>query len=271
MRPERQSRSGLPDRWFATDGVSALGPLSFDAVMRAVVHGDVLAGCLVRHAYCNRWQPLDQVQRLSAQERAQRLATLCELSARTEAEPQSSATRAASRSAPASDPRHTSSHPSMRPGSIDPAGVMATAEDFPGALLLALSTATATASAPAGLIIRVDASRSQVFGTQGRNTERLLGQSIGDGDASLSAAQRGAIVMGEATLGEAETCIAERLMPGAAPPQGVAMVPLLVDGELVAAVEMAHTTRPFRAREVARVEDVMEALASRAVVMGWFS
>jgi GAF domain-containing protein len=159
----------------------------------------------------------------------------------------------------------------MRPGSIDPAGVMVTAEDFPAALLLALSTATATASAPAGLIVRVGESRSQVFGTQGQNTERLLGQSIRDGDPSLSAAQRGAIVMGEAGLGEAETCIADRLVPGAAPPQGVAMVPLLVDGELVASLEIAHSGRPFRAREVARVEDVMEALAARAVVMGWFS
>jgi hypothetical protein len=245
--------------------------LSFDAVMRAVVHGDVLAGCLVRHERCNMWQPLDQVQRLSTQERAQRVVMLSGLSARTEAEPPAYATRAASCSSSVSDRPYNSSHPSMRPGSIDPAGIMATVEDFPAALLLALSTATATASAPAGLIIRVSASSSQVFGTQGPNTERLLGQSIGDTDASLSAAQRGAIVMGEATLGEAETCIADRLVPGAVPPQGVAMVPLLVDGELVASLEIAHTGRPFRAREVARVEDVLEALAARAVVMGWLS
>lgn len=271
MRLERQPRSGLPDQWFATDGVSALGPLGFEGIVRAVFRGEILAGCLVRHAHCNTWQPLDQVQRLSSEERAQHVAVIFELSSRTEADPQPSATRAGTRGAPTSDPRHTSSHPSMRPGSIDPAGVMATAEDFPTALLLALSTATATASAPAGLIVRLDRSMAQVFGTQGRNTERLLGQALGDEDASLAAAYRGAVVMGEATLGEAEASIADRLMPGAAPPQGVAMVPLLVDGELVAAVELAHTSRPFRAREVARVEDVMEALAARAVVMGWFS
>jgi hypothetical protein len=47
------------------------------------------------------------------------------------------------------------------------------------------------------------------------------------------------------------------------------MIPLLVDGVLVAALELAHTARPFKAREIARVEDVMEALAARALVMGW--
>lgn len=271
MQLQRQSRSSLPDRWFATDGVSALGPLSFEAVTRAVARGDILAGCLVRHALCHTWQPLDHVQRLSPAERAHRASAIAELSARTELEPRSSATQSAYRSGPISDPRRSSSHPSMRPASIDPAGVMATTEDFPAALLLALSTATATASAVAGLIVRTDRKRSNVFGTQGQHTERLLGEAIGDEDPSLSAARHGAVIVGEAGVGEAESAIAGRLMPDASPPQGVAMVPLLVDDELFAAVELVHTTRPFRAREIARVEDVMEALAARAVVMGWLS
>ena len=49
-----------------------------------------------------------------------------------------------------------------------------------------------------------------------------------------------------------------------------AMVPLLLYGELVAIFEIGRALRPFRAREVARAEDVIEALAARSVVMGWF-
>jgi hypothetical protein len=51
--------------------------------------------------------------------------------------------------------------------------------------------------------------------------------------------------------------------------QSVAMVPLLVYGELVALFEVGRRSRPFRAREIGRVEDVVEALAARSVVMGW--
>jgi hypothetical protein len=47
------------------------------------------------------------------------------------------------------------------------------------------------------------------------------------------------------------------------------MVPVVLYGDLVAIFELGRTARPFRAREVARAEDVLDALASRCVVMGW--
>jgi hypothetical protein len=51
---------------------------------------------------------------------------------------------------------------------------------------------------------------------------------------------------------------------------GVAMVPLRLYGELVALFEVGRGGHPFRAREIARVEDVVEVLTERAVLMGWF-
>jgi len=53
------------------------------------------------------------------------------------------------------------------------------------------------------------------------------------------------------------------------PVQSVAMVPLLVYGELVALFGIARNSWPFRAREIGWVEDVIGALAERTVVMGW--
>jgi hypothetical protein len=47
------------------------------------------------------------------------------------------------------------------------------------------------------------------------------------------------------------------------------MVPLLLYGNLVAIFEIGRAGRPIRAHELARVEDVVEALAERTVVMGW--
>jgi hypothetical protein len=57
-----------------------------------------------------------------------------------------------------------------------------------------------------------------------------------------------------------------RCLPGV---RGVAMIPLVLFGELVALFEIGRVTQPFRAREVGRAEDVVEALAERAVVTGW--
>jgi hypothetical protein len=70
-------------------------------------------------------------------------------------------------------------------------------------------------------------------------------------------------------MGRVEEAISSRLGSVGSTIRGIAMVPLLVDGVLVATLELAHTGRPFKAREIARVEDVMEALAARALVMGW--
>ena len=47
------------------------------------------------------------------------------------------------------------------------------------------------------------------------------------------------------------------------------MVPLLLYGELVAIFEIGRRGRALRAHEVARIENVVEALAERTVVMGW--
>ena len=47
------------------------------------------------------------------------------------------------------------------------------------------------------------------------------------------------------------------------------MVPILVSNALVAFIEVARMSAPFRAREIARIEDVVEALTARIVVEGW--
>ncbi len=142
-------------------------------------------------------------------------------------------------------------------------------DDRDALLMLALSTATATATAQAGLLVGVGSRGPLVFCTLGSGCERLLGQLLAPTDPSFVAAERGVVIVGEPESGDAMSVIAARLTTDADVPRGVAMVPLLVDGTLIAAVELARAWRPFRACEIARVEEVLEALAARAVVMGW--
>jgi hypothetical protein len=75
--------------------------------------------------------------------------------------------------------------------------------------------------------------------------------------------------MGEPRLGEAGRYIAGRISRCIGAPRGVAMVPLVLHGRLAVMLELGRQLRAFRAREVARIEDVVIALAERMVVMGW--
>jgi hypothetical protein len=88
-------------------------------------------------------------------------------------------------------------------------------------------------------------------------------------DPSLIAARAGRTVMGEPQLGDAGRYIAGRFSPCLGTARGVAMVPAIVFGDLVAIIEVGRASAPFRAREVARIEDVVEALTGRIVVQGW--
>jgi hypothetical protein len=268
VQRESRARPGLPDRWFATDGVSSLGPLSFDALVRSVAHAEISEACLVRHACWNTWQAMDDVRKLSEASRNERVDWLAEASAHADLGPTGSQSRPICRpTEPVRSPMPA--HPSVRPAAIDPAGVMASVDDRDALLMLALSTATATATAQSGLLVGMGSRGPLVFCTLGNGCERLLGKPLEPTDPSLVAAERGVVVVGEPETGDTTSVIASRLAGGKNTPRGIAMVPLVVDGTLVAAVELARAWRPFRACEIARVEEVLEALAARAVVMGW--
>ncbi|MGC4093425.1 MAG: hypothetical protein QM756_37125 [Polyangiaceae bacterium] len=146
------------------------------------------------------------------------------------------------------------------------------ATEFGQALLLSLSTAATAASAEVGLVHRVrrDLGCVVVAGGHGSTTEHLLGERLSDDDPTLAAARAGHTVLGEPEFGENSRFLLGRLGRCLPLARGVAMVPLLLYGDLVAIFELGRMHAPFRAREIARVEDVVEALAGRSVVMGWF-
>jgi hypothetical protein len=97
----------------------------------------------------------------------------------------------------------------------------------------------------------------------------LLGERLAEDDPTLVAAKNGFTVLSEPQFGNESRHIAGRLIRCLPHVLGVAMVPLCLYGELVAIFEVGRGGQPFRAREIARVEDVIEVLAERAVLMGW--
>jgi hypothetical protein len=269
---------GTPDQWFVTNGVVAVGPVEFDRLARGIAHGQISAGSFVRHQSWKVWRELSEIGGLSATDRYQtvrRLAGISHVAEARAADPRSTPPPPLE-VAPDSYRMREDSHPplsSVRPAAVDPVGVLAAARNLEDALLLTLSTAVAASKGDAGLLHRARPELGAVVTTyaHGPNVETLLGSRLDADDPSLLAAVNGRTILGEPQLGDAGRYIAGRLTPCLGTVHGVAMVPVVVFGQLLALLELGRALTPFRAREIARVEDVVEALVARIVVEGWLS
>jgi hypothetical protein len=261
------------DRWYVTNGVTAVGPVAYELLTRGVTSGRIPAGSFVRHESWKVWRKLEDIEQLSLAKRQEAIQHLAKISAEAEeraSSPFNEAPEPPSReeleSAPA-NPRP----PSIRPTAVDPTGVLENATDVEQAMLLALSTAVSAAAAHVGFLhmVRVDLGATCTAFAHGPDAEVLLGERLAPNDPALLAAQAGHTVIGEPRLGEAGRYIAGRMarcLPG---PRGVAMVPVMVEGHMAAMIEVGRASRTFRAGEIARVEDVAQALAQRIVSLGW--
>ena len=265
------------DQWFVTNGVVALGPVEFDRLATGVARGRIPSTSFVRHQSWKVWRSLSEIEGLSAMDRLEtvrRLAGISTVAEERAADPRSYPPPPLDVTPTGFDTRESSPPPplsSVRPASVDPLGVLTAARDLEDALMFTLSTAIAAGKADAGVIFRERPELGAVVATyaQGTNAETLLGARLVPDDPSLVAARNGRTVMGEPQLGDAGRYIAGRFAACLGSAFGVAMVPVIVFGELVAMLEVGRAASPFRAREVARIEDVVEALSGRIVVHGW--
>jgi hypothetical protein len=280
MRTPHDSRDGGPaDRWFVTNGVVAVGPISYELLLRGVAYGRIPAGSFVRHESWQVWRRLEDIEGQSASNRRQIIAELAQHSASAEK-------RARSAGGPPAPPPLRQAGPelgsrtenvnpatrhSFRPAAVDPVGVLANVSELSEALLLTVVTAATAAAADFGLVhrMRADIGSAITVGGHGPSTEHLLGERLAADDPTLIAAGGGHSVLTEPQCGEVGRHLLGRMTRCSREIKSCAMVPLLVYGELIAVFEVGRQSRPFRAREIGRVEDVIEALAERCVVMGW--
>jgi hypothetical protein len=273
---QQARKSGSSDRWFVTNGVVAVGPVTYELVLRGVAYGRIPAGSFVRHESWQVWRRLEDLEAQSAGNRRQTIEQLAQHSAGAE---QRARSRFSEPPPPPSNAELSSrtqnidraARHGFRHVAVDPVGVLSNANQLPEALLLGVVTAAAAAAADVGLVHRVrsDIGAAITVGGHGVATERLLGERLTEDDPTLVAARGGHTVIGEPLCGEVGRHVMGRIARCLPAAQSVAMVPLLVYGELVAIFEIGRDSRPFRAREIGRVEDVVEALAERCVVMGW--
>ena len=264
------------DHWLLTDGIAAIGPVPFDNVRRLVAERKVSSDALVRHSSWHVWRSAEEISNLSVSHRYETVRNLAEISAGVDAR---ASTQLSTPPPPPTSPTLEAPAPdterprrsSVRPLCVDPVGVLAKTDTLGDAMLLAVSTAAATAQADMGLLhlTRPELDAVVVTGGHGPGVELLLGEKLFEHDPTLAAARQGLTVIAEPVPGEVGRYMLGRIARCIAKPRGAVMIPLVLRGELLALFEFGREGRPFSIREAARMQDVVEALAERIVVMGW--
>src|SRR5690242_16621714 len=69
------------DRWFVTNAVVAVGPISFELLMRGAAHRRIPTGSFVRHESWQVWRRLDEIGSLPPDGREQTVEDLASRSA----------------------------------------------------------------------------------------------------------------------------------------------------------------------------------------------
>jgi hypothetical protein len=262
--------AGFPDvlsgQWFATDGRGVLGPLAFSDIALRVQRGLLSSRCVLRHGRWRGWVTFQQLQDLGRAALEQTVEQLAE-----------DAGGAAMRLASATGERlaiRPSSYPpppaSARTRPLDVTGVLSTTERLDQTLMLGLALAALSADSSVGRLhrLRGDQDEALTEATFGQEIAGRLGELVVPEDPVRALAEAGQPLLCGAAPNGAAGAMVRRLSTQFGDLGCVAMIPLLVEGGLVAWVELGKRNR-MSARELGRVEEVVEALAARCLVMGW--
>lgn len=225
-----------PPQWLVSNGSITVGPVRTELLLRGVLHGRVPTDSMVREVGWQNWREIGQIREVCALKRVLE---------RTVAEPGPKA-------------------PSLR----ESAAAVAEASDFGEALLLALHAAAQATSATVGLAHRVREplllpTTSCVF----ESSTEALGEVLPWFDPAFALARSGGLVLGPAHEGVVERAISARLA-GPAPLRGVAMLPITVEGQLCAMLELGRSDHPFRVSDAAELGDFAVSIGTALRQLG---
>ena len=224
--------------WFVCNGGVTVGPVRTDLLLRGIIHGRVPSSAWVRQTGWENWRELGKIREVSALTRV------------LERRPD---------------------EPTLKPSNLrDSAEAVAQAADAGEALLIALHAAAQATSATVGLAHRVREplllpTTSCLFEAP---TERL-GEVLPWFDPAFTLARgcRGRLLLGSGERGGVERAVSARLSPGI-PLAGIAVLPIMVNGQLCAMLELGRIDHPFRTSDSAELADFTEQVAVSLARLG---
>jgi len=233
----RSTPTGAPE-WLVSNGSVTVGPVRTDLLLRGVIHGRVPSTAWVRQTGWQNWRELGKIREVSALSRV--------LERRVD--------------------ESTSEPASLR----ESAEAVTQAGDVGEALLIALHAAAQATSATVGLAHRVREplllpTTSCLFEAP---SERL-GEVLPWFDPAFVLARggRGRLLLGPGEPGSVQQAVTARLSPETAL-VGLAVLPIMVNGQLCAMLELGRSDHPFRSSDAVELSDFVEHVAVALARLG---
>jgi hypothetical protein len=233
------------DRWYVTNGATAVGPVDLNLLARGIEAGRVPLESFVRHEAWKVWRPLAEI-----------------------AEVTTAAPPPVMPAPPVSTDDITLPGRPVRPDEQTPADAVACAADLREAMLLLMTAAVQRVCADAAVVHRVDDGGAVAVCAHGPRMFQVLGERTRLLDPVVVAAAAGHVVVAEPAPGPAGDALLTRMACLGVGAEGAFMIPIRVRRGLVGLLEIGRRRR-FRASEVADVEALVDALATKAETDGW--
>lgn len=284
------------DAWYVTDGATAVGPVTLELLARGITAGKVPPSAFVKHESWSAWRDLKNLDELDPSfdpRRSFQVLPAVKAAGDKPSDGKPTDAKPAPERAHKSPPRKVP--PPPKPiiretlpsidlvedveqdgelGALDEdeldsaASLFEGALDVPEGLLMLLSTVVQRCEAEAALVHRALGTGAIVACSHGPKMFQMLGEAMPTGDPVLYAAKQGQTIFAEPVSGVGGRAIKKRLSRLGAHAEAAFMVPVHLDGRLLALVE-AGRSRPFRASDVANVEDLVDTFVEIVEASNW--
>ena len=252
---------GGADRWYVSDGATAVGPVGLDLIARGIQEGKVPLESYVRHEAWRVWRPVWEVTELNSVQPT-------DSATPTPPYQHHSSTFRAPESFTPTDDITLPGRP-LLPEEIAPADALEGAADISDALHLLLNAAVLHLRADAALLHRVDDGGAIVHFAHGPFARTMIGFETDSSDPVIDAAHMGRVIMAEPTPGPAGQALVERLLHVGVQCDCATMQPILVAGRLIAVLEVGRKGPHLRASELVILENLVDAFVSRTEAGVW--
>ncbi|MFO0617033.1 MAG: GAF domain-containing protein [Polyangiaceae bacterium] len=248
-----------PDEWYVTDGATSVGPVTRELLARGIAAGKVPADAFVRHSSWDAWRtPADLKEHEPKFDARRSFRVLPAVKIpRPEARQQLDSADIIEVVTP--------DEPAPR---LSPEGSFASAADLAEALLILLTLVVEECGAEGALIHRTTEDVAVVVCSHGPRMFESLGARMQRSDPIFYAAKHGHTIITEHVPGVGGRAMKARLTRLGAPIEAAFMVPMRLDGRLLAIVE-AGRAKPFRAHDVVRAEILVDQLIDVVARSSW--
>jgi len=251
---------GNTDRWYVSDGATAVGPVALDLIARGIQEGKVPLESYVRHEAWRVWRPVWEVAEVEIQ-----IPAAADSAAPTPPYHHRSPDTDADM---ATDDVTLPGRP-LLPEELAPADALEGAADMSDALHLLLNAAVLHLYADAALLHMMNDQYAVVHYAHGPFSRSMIGMETPLTDPAMAVARTGNAIVAEPSPGPAGRALVEQLLQVGVLCEAATMHPILVGGRLIAVLEVGRKSPQLRASELVILEKLVSTFVSRTESGVW--